>query len=397
MDLQNAKDIGNKYIMHTYDRLDVVIERGEGAKVYDQEGREYDDFLSGIAVCNLGYSNEKVNRTLHEQADKIIHTSNYYWVESQIKLAEFLAEHACTDQVFFASTGTEANEAAVKLARRYQYDRGMENKRCIIAMEDSFHGRSLTALTITDNDDYKEGFGDLPDDFGFIDLNDLSQIEKIDDCTCAVIVEPVQGEGGLYIAEPEFLQALRKRCDETGAVLIFDEIQCGVSRTGSLFAYEQTGVEPDIITMAKGMGNGIPIGAVLAKKEIAESFQLGVHGTTFGGNPLSTAVALATLEEHIRLDIPGRTKEVGAYFKEQLEKIVNHFESCIEVRGKGLMLGIELTFKARPVVDKMVERGFILNSTAENVLRFVPPLIIEKEAIDRMIESLREVLKECES
>lgn len=396
MNLNDWIKEGSTHLMKIYERFDLKIERGEDAKLYDSEGNVYDDFLSGIAVCNLGYSNEKVTKAMHDQVDKIIHTSNFFWEENQIKLAKFLTEHSCTDQVFFCSTGTEANEAAIKLARRYQYDQGKENKRCIIAMEDSFHGRSLTAITMTDNDEYKEGFGDLPDDFGFIDLNDMDAVDNIDDCTCAVIIEPLQGEGGLYRAEPEFLQAVRKRCDETGAVLIFDEIQCGASRTGSLFAYEQTGVEPDIITMAKGLGNGIPVGAVLAREEIGKSFQPGVHGTTFGGNPLSMAAALATMEEHVRLDIPKITRETGTYFKEQLESLADACDACVEVRGMGLMLGLELKYEAKPIVEKMLERGFIINHTAEKVLRFVPPLVIEREQIDRMIENLKEVLSECD-
>ena len=391
------KERGEKVLMEIYDRFDISIVKGENNCLIDTDGNVYNDFLSGIAVVNLGYSNEAFTKALHEQVDALVHAPNYFWGPTTVELAELLTEHSFADQVFFCCTGAEANEGALKLARRYQFDQGYDNKTKILSCRGAFHGRTMTTATITDNDSLKEGFGTLPSGFEFIEFNNVQDAEDtITDEVCAVILEPVQGEGGLHVATEEFLQTLRKKCDETGALLIFDEIQCGMSRTGSLFAYEQTGVVPDIISMAKGLGNGVPIGAVLAGNEVGNSFQPGRHGTTFGGNPISTAAGLATLKEHLRMNLAETAKDTGAYFQEKLQTLVDRYDMVKEVRGRGLMIGIQLDREAMPLVRKMLKKGFIINDTDETLLRFVPPLTVEKEAIDRLVQALGEVFDEEE-
>ncbi len=394
----NTKEIfeyGQANLMETYKRFPVSFVRGEGNTLYDSDGKAYSDFLSGIAVCNLGYSNEAYQAALHAQVDKIIHTSNYFWIESQVELANLLTENSFAEKVFFCNSGAEANEGAVKLARRYQYDRGEKEKTEIVACNGAFHGRSLTTLSITDNAAYREGFGSMPAGFRFTPLNDIDALESaITDTTAAVIIEPVQGEGGVHPATPAFLAAVRKKCRETGTLLIFDEIQCGMGRTGSLFAYEEFGVQPDIVTMAKALGNGVPIGAILSTDIVSASFTPGRHGTTFGGNPLCTAAAVATVKEHLRMDLPARAKEIGAYFMQKLNELVDECEVAKEARGVGLLLGLELDRTAKPAVEAMLERGYVINTTADTVLRFLPPLVIEKEEIDAMIAELKEVLQQ---
>lgn len=394
MNTSDLISLGQQNLMETYKRFPVAFTKGENCTLYDTNGKAYLDFLSGIAVCNLGYSNEAYKKAVHEQVDAIIHTSNYFWIEKQAELAALLTKNSFAEKVFFCNSGAEANEGAVKLARRYQYDRGKKEKTEVVACKGSFHGRTLTTLSITDNEAYRTGFGNMPAGFRFTRFNDVEAIQSaVDENTAAVIVEPVQGEGGVHPADPAFLVALRKKCDETGALLIFDEVQCGMSRIGSLFAYEEFGVQPDIVTLAKALGNGVPIGAILSTDEISSSFSPGTHGTTFGGNPLVTAAAVATVKEHLRMDIPARTKKTGAYFRKKLEELVEEFPMVIEARGLGLLLGLDLDRPAKPFVDKMLEKGFIINATADTVLRFLPPLVIKEADIDKMISALRELFQ----
>lgn len=391
--MASISERGSRVLMTNYKQLPIAFVHGEGCVLTDADGREYVDFLAGIAVCNLGYGNKAVSDALHTQVDSLLHSSNLVWIEPQIRLAELLTAHSFADRVFFCNSGAEANESAIKLARRYQFEKGNETKRRILAARGSFHGRSLTTLSVTDNATYRQGFGPMPDGFAFIDFNDPAACEAIDDTVAAVIVEPVQGEGGVTPADPAYLAALRNRCDETGALLIFDEIQCGMGRTGTLFAYESTGVTPDIVTLAKALGNGVPIGALLAREDVAAAFTPGTHGTTFGGNHLCTAAGAAVVEEMLRLDLPARAQATGAYFREKLDSLTD-LPGVVGVRGKGLMLGLVLDYKAAPIVSAMLEKGFIINATADTVLRFLPPLIVETKQIDALVEALREVLSQ---
>ncbi len=394
MKTQEIFETGQNTLMETYKRFPVAFVKGENSTLYDSDGNAYLDFLSGIAVCNLGYSNAAYKKALHDQVDQILHTSNYFWIEPQVELAKLLTENSFAEKAFFCNSGAEANEGAVKLARRYQYDRGQTQKTEVVACKGSFHGRTLTTLSITDNDSYREGFGSMPADFCFTPFNDIEAIDTaITDKTAAVIVEPVQGEGGVHPADVEYLKALRKKCVEVGALLIFDEVQCGMGRIGTLFAYESFDVTPDIVTLAKALGNGVPIGAILSKDKIAASFSPGKHGTTFGGNPLVTAAAAATVKELIRLELPKRSREIGDYFLKELQAIVDEFEIAVEARGMGLLLGLEIDRPAKPIVERMLDKGYVINTTADTVLRFLPTLIIEKTEIDQMLEALIEELR----
>ncbi len=393
MQINELIALGEKVLMKTYGRFPISLVRGEGSKLYDSEGKCYLDFLAGIAVNSLGYGNETFVRTLQEQVAKLVHASNYFHIENQTLLAQQLVEHSVFDRVFFSNSGAEANEGAIKLARRYAFQHNGVEKSRIVAMSGSFHGRTLATLTITSNAAYREGCGPMPANFEFADFNDIESLAKvIDDDTAAVILEPVQGEGGVHPADPEFLRALRRICDEHGALLIYDEIQCGMGRTGKLFAYEHSGVAPDIMTLAKALGNGVPIGAILTSEEISTAFTPGSHGTTFGGNPLATAAGLAVMKEMIEQDLPGRAAETGEYFFAKLRELAEQFPCIVDIRGLGLMIGVELSFPGKSVVDALLERGFIVNCTAENVLRFVPPLIITLSEIDALIEALAQVL-----
>lgn len=394
MKTQEIFETGQNTLMETYKRFPVAFVKGENSTLYDSDGNAYLDFLSGIAVCNLGYSNAAYKKALHDQVDQILHTSNYFWIEPQVELAKLLTENSFAEKAFFCNSGAEANEGAVKLARRYQFDRGQTQKTEVVACKGSFHGRTLTTLSITDNDSYREGFGSMPADFCFTPFNDIEAIDTaITDKTAAVIVEPVQGEGGVHPADVEYLKALRKKCVEVGALLIFDEVQCGMGRIGTLFAYESFDVTPDIVTLAKALGNGVPIGAILSKDKIAASFSPGKHGTTFGGNPLVTAAAAATVKELIRLELPKRSREIGDYFLKELQAIVDEFEIAVEARGMGLLLGLEIDRPAKPIVERMLDKGYVINTTADTVLRFLPTLIIEKTEIDQMLEALIEELR----
>ncbi len=386
---------GNRYSMNTYNRGTRVIKEAKGCYLKDMEGKEYLDMIAGISVCNLGHSHPAVVEAIQQQAEKLIHISNLYWIPEQVELAKLLVENSFADMAFFCNSGGEANEAAIKLARKYSYKKYGEGRNEIIAMTSSFHGRTLATLSITYNKKYQEGFGPMPGGFKFANFNDIDSVKaEITEKTCAIIVEPVQGEGGVNVAEEKFLKELKNICVQKDILLIFDEIQCGMARTGKLFAYEHFGIEPDIMSLAKALGNGFPIGAMLAIEEVAAAFNPGDHGTTFGGNPLACSAALATLKYILREKLWETVERRGNYFKEQLQTLVEKHPLVKQTKGKGLMLGLELKTAGAPFVQKMAEEGILINCTAENILRFLPPFIIEERDIRRTVEALDKILSE---
>ena len=385
----------NKYLMSTYGRMPIVLRKGRGMYVWSSDGKEYLDFLGGIAVNCLGHCHPKVVIALQKQAQRLLHVSNLYHIEPQIALAKLLVNNSFADKAFFCNSGTEAVEGAIKLARKYASDNSSTDKFEIITATGSFHGRTFASLSATGQDKLKEGFEPLVPGFIHVPFNDIDALEKaVTEKTCAVLLEPIQGEGGIKMPSVDYLKKVRELCDNNGTLLILDEIQTGIGRTGALFAYEHYGIEPDIITLAKGLGGGVAIGAVLAKDSVAASFKPGTHGSTFGGNPLACAGALATvetlLEDGFLLD---NCRRIGKYFRDTLEKLKSEYPDTItEVRGKGLMLGLELTKEGAPIVEECAKRGFLINCTAGNVLRFTPPLIITEKEIDLLIEVLADIL-----
>ncbi len=382
-----------KYLMQTYTRPAMVLDRGEGMKVWDLEGKMYYDFIGGIAVNALGYSHPKLVKAIKEQAGKLIHCSNLYYSEPQITLAKMLVELSCGDKVFFGNSGAEANEGAIKIAIKYFKNQGRD--RCkIIYMKNSFHGRTIATLAATGQYKYQKDYLSVMPKFKEAIFNDLDSVKAaIDQEVAAVLVEPIQGEGGINIATKEFIKGLRELCDQEGILLVFDEIQCGLGRTGKMFAYQHYGVEPDVLTIAKSLGAGIPIGALIAKEKIASSFKPGDHGTTFGGNPLACAAAIVNLKVMQEEDLVGKCQEKGEYFKTKLECLKEKYPQKIkEIRGLGLMIGMELEEEGQEVVKKCLEEGILINCTAKRVLRFLPPLIVEKEEIDYLIDILNKIL-----
>ncbi|RLC11670.1 MAG: acetylornithine transaminase [Deltaproteobacteria bacterium] len=391
-----SKDIINtadKVIAATYTRPPIVIIKGKGCILWDTEGRTYTDFVSGIAVCNLGHAHPRVSKVISAQADTLFHVSNLYYTVPQTELASWLAEHSFADRVFFCNSGAEANEAAIKIARKYFSEKG-ENGRCrIIAMEKSFHGRTMATLSATGQDKIKKGFDPILEGFDFVPFNDADALRrKIGDSTCAVLLEPIQGEGGVRFPDPEYLRTVREICDETGTLLIFDEIQTGIGRTGKLFGYEHFGIEPDIMTLAKALGNGLPIGAMLTREHIAQAFGPGAHATTFGGTPIITAGALEVLKVLTEENIVEHCQEMGEYFKEKLLWLKSRHDIVEDVRGIGLLLGMKLKTNGASFVTACMKKGFLINCIQEDILRFIPPLIIEKEEIDSLVVCLDEIL-----
>ncbi len=382
-----------KVIAKTYNRFPIVITRGKGCTVWDSEGRAYTDFVAGIAVCNLGHAHPGVSKALSDQANTLVHVSNLYYTVPQVELASWLVDNSFADRVFFCNSGAEANEAAIKLARKYFNDKGDPRRNRIIAAEKSFHGRTMATLSATGQAKIRQGFNPLLGGFDFVPFNDIDALKnKIKPFTCAVIIEPVQGEGGVRCPDPEYLKDVRRLCNKTGVLLIFDEIQTGIGRTGKLFAYEHFGVEPDIMTLAKALANGLPIGAMLAKEHIAEAFGPGSHASTFGGTPVITAASLEVVRTLVREKIIDHCLQIGTYFKEKLLWLKDRHDSITDVRGIGLLLGIKLKTDGGPVVKKCMEKGFLINCIQGNILRFIPPLIIKKDEIDSLITCLDEIL-----
>lgn len=387
---------GQKVIMNTYGRFPVALVKGKGSWVWDADGKQYLDFVGGIAVCILGHCNDEITAVLHEQAEKLWHVSNLYWIEPQIQAAQRLAEASGLDKVFFCNSGAEANEAAIKLARKYFYRQGQPQKNEIITFQHSFHGRTLATVTATGQKKYQEGFAPLPGGFVYAEFNDLASVERaITPHTCAIMVEPVQGEGGIQPARQEFLAGLRNICDQEGILLIYDEVQCGMGRTGSLFAFQQYGIKPDIFTVAKGLGGGCPIGAMAATERAAAGFAPGDHASTFGGNPLVTAVANKVLEMVTGEGFLSRVKQAGSYLQEQLQLLED--SRIVAVRGKGLMLGIEFNGEIQGLVNLCLEKGLLLVGAGPRVLRFVPALTVSDAEIDQAVAILKEALAEWQA
>ncbi|BBF43319.1 acetylornithine aminotransferase [Lachnospiraceae bacterium KM106-2] len=391
--MSETMELAKKYFMNTYNRFPICITKGEGVTLYDDKGKNYLDFAAGIAVFALGYGNEAYDQALKDQIDQIIHTSNLFYNEPSVLAAKNLCEASGMDKVFFTNSGTEAIEGAIKLARKYYYEKTGNADGEIIAMNHSFHGRSMGALAVTGQPKYQKPFGPMMPGVVFADFNNLTSVkEKITDKTCAIILEPVQGEGGLYPATSEFMKGVRALCDEFDLVLILDEIQCGMGRTGTMFAYEQYGILPDIMTSAKALGCGVPVGAFAATDKVAAAFQPGDHGTTYGFNPFVTAAVNAVFSQFEELNLLEHVKEVGAYLEQKLDKLVNSRDDIIDRRGKGLMQGIEMDHPVIDVILKAQEKGLLVISAGSNIIRLVPPLVITKKNVDEMIEILEKCL-----
>lgn len=391
--MQQIVNEGEKYIMHTYGRFSLVLEHGEGVYLYDETGKKYLDMYAGIAVNALGYGHKELTKVLKEQVEKMMHVSNYYYTQNLVGAAKLLVENSIFDKVFFCNSGAEANEAALKLAKKYGKSKN-ENKVQIIAMEQSFHGRTHGALAVTGQEKYQKSFMPLMPNVSYAKYNDIESLKNvISDRTCAVILEVIQGEGGIIPANPTYLQEVEALCKTHDALLIVDEVQTGIGRTGTLFGFEQFGIHPDVVTMAKGLGSGVPIGAMACTKK-ADILVPGDHASTFGGNPLVTAAAKVVLKELTQNNLLAHVKEVGTYLKEELTKLQEEFDVIKEIRGIGLMLGMELTIPALEVEKKCMEKGMLVVGAGEKVVRFVPPLIIDKVHVDEAINILKAVLAE---
>ena len=395
MEMNNYMEQSENYVLHTYNRFPIVLEKGEGVHLYDTDGKEYLDFAAGIAVFALGYGNKAYNQALKDQVDKLIHTSNLYYNVPMGEAAEKLVKASGMNKVFFTNSGTEAIEGAIKVARKYAYLKDGCTDHEIIAMEHSFHGRSLGALSVTGNAHYQEPFKPLIGGIRFAKFNDLESVKaQITDKTCAIIMETVQGEGGIYPAEKEFLEGVRALCDEKDILLILDEIQCGLGRTGRMFAWQDYGVEPDVMTCAQALGCGIPVGAFVLNKKTAErSLVPGDHGTTYGGNPLACHAVSTVFDLFESEHIVEHVRRVAPYLERKLEEVAEAFECVEKRRGKGFMQG--LVIKGKPVgevVNKAIENGLLVISAGSDVLRLVPPLVITEGDIDEMIEKLKKSL-----
>ena len=392
MKMTDYMELGEEYILHTYNRYPVVFDKGDGVYLYDMDGKQYLDFAAGIAVFALGYNNKDYNDALKAQIDKLIHTSNLYYNVPAVEAAKKLALATGLNKVFFTNSGTEAIEGAIKAARKYAWLKDHRTDHEIIAMNHSFHGRSMGALSVTGNAHYQEPFKPLIGGIRFADYNDLESVKAlVNDRTCAIILEPVQGEGGIYPAKKEFMEGLRALCDEKDILLIFDEIQCGMGRTGTMFACQAYGIQPDIMTCAKALGCGVPVGAfVLNEKTAKASLVAGDHGTTYGGNPFACAAVNTVFDLFEKEQVLDNVKEVSAYLEARLDALVAEYDFISERRGRGLMQGLVIT--GRPVGEIVVNalaKGLVVITASTDVLRFVPPLVIKKEHVDEMIEKLK--------
>lgn len=397
MESKELINIEQNYLIQTFKRPAMVLDHGKGIKVWDLEGKEYYDFIGGIAVNSLGYSHPKIVQAICEQSGKIIHCSNLYYNAPQILLGKKLVEISCGDRVFFANSGAEANEAAIKLSVKYFKEQN-KDKFKIIYMKNSFHGRTIATVAATGTYKYQKDYLPLLPSFKEAIFNDLQSVKEVyDEKVAAIIVEPIQGEGGINIGTESFLEGLRDFCDNKDILLIFDEIQCGLGRTGKMFAYQHYGVEPDVMTLAKPLAGGLPLGAMIAKEKVASVFKPGDHGTTFGGNPVACAAALAFLEVLQEDNLLMECQLKGEYFQEKLEGVKQKFPALVkEIRVIGLMVGLEVSKEGPAIVEKMLEKGFLINCTAERVLRFLPPFIVEKSEIDLAINALEEAFEEIE-
>jgi acetylornithine/N-succinyldiaminopimelate aminotransferase len=394
----STMDRADRFMFQTYKRIPITLVKGDGCRVWDENGKEYLDFIGGIAVCALGHSSPILSKALHEQSQKLVHVSNLFYTQPQTELAQILVENSAGDRVFFCNSGAEANEAAIKLARRYWRDKFGSERHTILTMENSFHGRTMATLSATGQEKIRTGFDPLLDGFRYVPFNDLRALESsIDQSVLAVMVEPIQGEGGVVVPDPDYLTGVREICSNRGILLILDEIQVGMGRTGKLFAYQHFGITPDIITLAKSLGNGIPIGAMLAREELGGAFGPGSHATTFGGTPLITAGATAVVRSLLNDGWIENASVMGTYFKNELINLQQKHAVIRDIRGLGLIIGVELVIEGAEIVTACMERGFLINCVQDRVLRFVPPLIIGKEEIDPLIACLDEVLEEIEN
>ena len=383
----------DKHVMKTYGRYPIVAERGEGCRLWDVDGKAYLDFLAGVAVNNLGHCHPKVVAALREQAGRLLHCSNFYHIPQQVELAEWLCEHSFAERVFFCNSGAEANEAAMKLARKHSNDKHGEDRFEVITALASFHGRTIGAISATGQEKVKAGFTPMLEGFKHVPFGDVEAMRQaITPESCAIMLEPLQGEGGVNVAPSGYLKAVRELCDEFDLLLIFDEVQVGCGRTGTLWAYEQDEVIPDVMTLAKALAGGPPIGALLTTEGLAASLGPGTHGSTFGGNPLVCAAALAAMQTINEKTLLDNCRAMGAYLTEKLEQLKGKYSLIKEIRGLGLIIGVELTIEGGPLVIKAMERGLLMNCTVGNVLRFVPPLIVNRAEIDEAMTILDEVL-----
>lgn len=395
--MTNADIIGltSKHVANTYGRFPIAIVRGKGTRVWDADGREYLDFVSGLAVCNLGHCHPKVVAAIKEQAETLIHVSNLYHIQTQSELARLLTANSFGDRVFFCNSGAEANEAAIKLARKYFSNKG-EHRYQVLTMEQSFHGRTMAALAATGQKKYQAGFEPLLEKFVHVPFNDIEAVKSaMTASTAAVMIEPIQGEGGVNVPSVRYMKELREVCTKAGALLMFDEVQVGVGRTGTLFAYENYGVAPDIMTLAKGLAGGVAIGAMIATEDVASAFVPGTHASTFGGNPLATAAGIAALKAVLEDGVLENCKKVGAYLETQLNRLKGKYPFIKEVRGKGLILGMELAegIKGTDIVKECLGKGLLLNCVGDKVLRFIPALIVTEKEVDEMLSTLVPVLE----
>lgn len=394
MNKQEYIDTAEQELLHTYNRFSLVLDHGEGVYLYDTDKKAYLDFAAGIAVCALGYSNEAYKNALKDQVDKLLHTSNLYYNVPTIEAAKKALKASGMDRIFFTNSGTEAIEGAIKAAKKYAYTRDGHAGHEIIAMKHSFHGRSIGALSVTGNAHYQEPFAPLMPGVKFAEYNNLESVkELVTDKTCAVIMETVQGEGGIYPADPAFIEGVRRLCDEKDILLILDEIQCGMGRTGEMFAWQNYGVKPDIMTCAKALGCGVPVGAFFLTQRVADkSLALGDHGTTYGGNPFVGAAVSAVFDQFKACDLLGHVKEIAPYLEQKLDELVEKYDFLVTRRGKGLMQGVVCKLPVGKVAAAALEQGLIVITAGADVLRFVPPLVIEKQHVDEMIEKLEKAL-----
>ena len=382
-----------KYYMNTFgDRIPVAFEKGKGINLYSTEGEKYYDFMGGIAVSSLGHNNKVLVKAIKNQAKKVIHTSSLYYIENQARLAMLLCENSCGDKAFFCNSGAEANEGAIKLVRKYFYEKGLEKSE-IITLKQSFHGRTITTISATGQEKYQKPFKPLTEKFVYVERNNIEELRNaVNENTAAIMVELIQGESGVHPLNDEFVKEIRKICDEKDIIMVVDEVQTGIGRLGTLFGYETFGIEPDIFTLAKGLGGGVPIGAVVAKDKFC-AFNPGDHGTTFGGNPLACGAGIAVIGELTEGKLLESANKVSAYFIKNLEKLKNETGKIKEIRGKGLMIGIELIeLNAKEVVKKLFENKILAGAVGESTLRLLPPLVVKKEDTDKFINVLKEIL-----
>lgn len=380
-------DKGQKYLANTYNRFPIGIAKGEGCWLWDLNGRRYLDFLSGIAVCNLGHAPKSVVEAVSRQGRKLMHVSNLFYTEPQVKAAQLLVENCFADKVFFCNSGAEANEAAIKLARRYSWKRYKEGRTEIIAMENSFHGRTIATLSATGQAKFSVGFSPMVDGFTFVPFNDIQAVEKaITDKTCAIMLECIQSEGGVFVAEKDYLKRLREITREKNILLVLDEVQTGIGRTGKLFCYEHYGIEPDVMTLAKALGSGFPVGAMVAKDSVMEALEPGTHASTFGGNALASAAVSATLNTIIEDGVVANCAATGKYLYQGLTALKKRYPFILDVRGMGLLLGVEFSMEVNSIVQDFLAEGVILYASKGNVIRMLPPLIVGKEEVDIFLE-----------